>query len=533
MMLAARFLRIGGAVFGLLIVAVYERLRGGTDNRSTLPDRLRATLERLGPTFIKVGQGLSLRRDLLPDRYIAALSKLQADARPFPQAAARHEIETGLGKPIHDLFSSFDETPLAAASIAQVHRAQMPDGREAIIKVRRPRIRSQIDRDMRALIGLLRLLCAMSSRIARFEPVRLAHEIWTNLRRETDFRLEARAVRRFADAFADWDTVHVPEVIDDLISETVLVQEFSSGRLLSDAALADSGPRYAANLVEIYLHQIFVLGFFHGDPHPGNLFFMDAGTICFHDFGLTGQLDHATRRRLALFVQAFVHQDADWMLDAAVELGLLRISGERQAIVHGLEELLTEYASLPMRQWSMADLFLRISRLGNKESVLLPHYLIVLMRALFLVEHALHTLDPAMNVLDTLIERGNAAIMALAEGPSHAALSRLRFEAGLAVYDLPGAAAAWLSEVRREGFHPALQIHLPQIERTEAGLERTGNRLALALVTLGLYIASSLLMQHSIGPRILGMPLLALVGYFLALWYTLRLSRAIARSGRL
>jgi len=532
-MLVARVFRVIGAAFHLLVVAAYERVRGIAADRSTLPNRLRATFERLGPTFIKVGQALSLRRDLLSDRYIAALSKLQADARPFPPAAARREIETSLGKPVTDLFSSFDELPLAAASIAQVHRAQLPDGRDVIVKVRRPQIRSQIDRDMRALIWLLRLLCALASRVARFEPALLAHEIWTNLRRETDFRLEARAVRRFADAFADWETVHVPRIFDDLITETVLVQEFSTGRLLGDAGLADAGPRYAANLVDIYLHQIFVLGFFHGDPHPGNLFFMDDGAICFHDFGMTGQLDHATRRRLALFVQAFVHQDASWMLDAATELGLLRVSGERQAFIRGIEELLTEYASLPMQQWSIADLFLRVSRLGNRESVLLPYYLIVLMRALFLVEHALHTLDPAMNVLDTLVEKGNAAIKALVEGPSTAALSRLSFEAGLAVHDLPGAVAAWLSEARRDGFHPALQIHLPQIERTEAGLERTGNRLALALVTLGLYIASSLLMQHSIGPRILGMPVLALFGYFLALWYTLRLSRAIARSGRL
>src|SRR3546814_663060 len=134
------------------------------------------------------------------------------------------------------------------------------------------------------------------------------------------------------------------------------------GRLLGDPALADEGPLYAVNLVDIYLHQIFVLGFFHGDPHPGNLFFMPEGTICFHDFGLTGQLDHATRQRLALFVQAFVYRDPGWMLDAAIDLGLLEVSGEREAVARGMEEILTEYALLPMRDWSMAELFLRVSR---------------------------------------------------------------------------------------------------------------------------------------------------------------------------
>lgn len=532
-MLVARLFRIFGAAFRLLALAAYERARGVRAERSTLPDQLRNELERLGPTFIKGGQALGLRRDLLTAPYISALSKLHAGARPFPPAAVRREIEASLGRPIASLFSSFEEQPFAAASIAQVHRAQLPDGRAVIIKVRRPRIRAQIDRDMRALIQLLRLALAVRPSLARFDPVRVAQEIWSNLRRETDFRLEARAVRRFGDAFRDWPSVHVPAVIDDLVTETVLIQEFAMGRLLGDPELASEGPLYAANLVDIYLHQIFVLGFFHGDPHPGNLFFMPGGTICFHDFGLTGQLDHATRQRLALFAQAFVYRDPDWMLDAAIDLGLLEASGEREVVARGMEEILTEYALLPMRDWSMAELFLRVSRLGQGETALLPYHLVVLMRALFLVEHALHTLDPAMNVLDTLVEKGKAVITPLIEKPSRAALTRLGFEAGLTVHDLPGIAASWLTEVRRGGLHPALRIQLPQIEQAEAGIERTGNRLALALVTLGLYIASSLLMQHSIGPRILGMPVLALFGYLLALWYTLRLARGIARSGRL
>lgn len=533
MMLLARLLRIGGATFVLLAFVLQERIRGIAPDKSALPERLRKTLERLGPTFIKAGQALSLRRDLVPDRYIAALSQLQAGAHPFSPLAARREIERSLGRTIADLFSSFEDDPFAAASIAQVHRAQLSDGRPVVVKVRRPRVRTQLDLDMRALIWLLRLVSALSPRMARFEPVRLAREVWTNLRRETDFRLEARAIRRFADAFQDWPTVHVPGVIDPLVTEAVLVQELVAGRLLGDPALAREGPRFAADLVEIYLHQIFVLGFFHGDPHPGNLFFMADCAICFHDFGLTGQLDDATRQRLALFVQAFVHQDAGWMLDAASDLGLLAVSGERQAFIRGIEEILAEYASLPMQQWSIADLFLRLSRLGAGDAVFLPYHLVVLMRALFLVENAVRTLDPAMNVLDTLVQKGGAAITALVESRSEAGFARMGFEAGLAVHALPSALAAWLSGARRDGFQPALRIHLPRIERMEAGIERASNRLALALVTLGLYIASSLLMQHSIGPRILGLPVLALFGYLLALWYTLRLARGIARSGRL
>jgi ubiquinone biosynthesis protein len=528
-----RLFRIGVATAGLLWVAAVERFRGTPAEASLLPQRLRIAVEQLGPTFVKLGQALSLRRDLLPDPWLAELGQLQDRVAPFPGVEARRTVEAALGRPIEQVFAAFETEPMAAGSIAQVHRARLTDGRAVIVKVRRPGIRVQIDRDMRALVGVGRLALIVAPRLHRFQPLRLIQEIWTNLRKEADFRQEARSIRRFSEAFREWPTLYIPDVVDDLYAETVLVQEMSGGLGIGDPSV--DGPRLAQVLVEVYLHQFLVLGLFHGDPHPGNLFVRPDGRLCFHDFGLVGYLDGRTRRALALYLQAFVHQDAAWMLDAAVDLGLLGGALDRTAFIRGIEEILADYASLPLKDWSLAEAMLRVARLGSGKNFVIPHNLVVLMRALVLVESALRTLDPDFKVLDTLLTRGREVMEGgFRQGAAATAFARLKTEAVLTAQDLPGLAAAWLHRARREGGGPLLVMRHEGLESLETHLDRTGNRLALAIVTLGLYVAASLLMLHSAGPRVFGdLPLLALLGYALALWLSFRLVRAIVRSGRL
>lgn len=224
--MALRLFRIGWAIAALLIFAARHRLRPQPE--VSIADRLRLTLERLGPTFVKLGQALSLRRDVLPDEYVAALHQLQDHVAPFPGPLARREVERALGRPVEAIFADFDDEPLAAASIAQVHRARLEDGTPVIVKVRRPRIRAQIDRDMRILIAVLRLAVILAPRLQKFRPVDLVKEVWANLRKETDFRQEARNIRRFVEAFRGLEPVYVPGVVDDLYGESVLVQELTA-----------------------------------------------------------------------------------------------------------------------------------------------------------------------------------------------------------------------------------------------------------------------------------------------------------------
>ena len=499
------------------------------------PEQLCLSFARLGTTFIKFGQALSMRRDILPDEYVAALQSLQDHISPFPTKTAIVEIERGLGRPIKELFSSFDEKPLAAASVAQVHGALLHDGRQVIVKVRRPGIKTQIDHDMHALGAVARLATALIPRLRHYQPLRIIEEIWSNLRKEIDFRQEARNIKRFVAAFADWPTIHIPRAIDGLVGETVIVQERSSGCRIDDPAIRADGPQLAQNFVDAYLYQVFVLGVFHGDPHPGNIFITAEKKICLHDFGLVGVLDRTARRELAAFASAFIHQDADWLLDAAIDLGVLGGEMNRAEFRHGLAEIIADYAARPVRDWSMAEAFLRISRLGQAQNVFVPYELIVLMRAMFNAEHAVRTLDPEFELLESLQTKGPGVLKAAMEQADwDTMIDRLKHGTLAAVQELPAMLNSWTRRLNREGEGLGLSLRLHGLENLETHLDRSSNRLALALVTLGLYIAGSLLMLHSVGPRLYDdIPVLAVLAYSLALWFTLRLARGISRSGRL
>jgi len=525
-----RLFQIGFAVWAYLLGWLLIRLHLWRP-AVTPAQRLCRTVQRLGTTFVKLGQGLSLHRDLLPDEYIRALQSLQDHVAPFPDAVARREVEQALGKPIAELFAEFEAHPMAAASIAQVHQARLHDGRQVVVKIRRPSIKAQIDRDMRLLRGVLRALLALLPWLQRFDPLAIVDEIWSNLRKETDFRREAQNTLRFVEAFRGSATVHVPVVIDGLYTESVLVQEMSGGRRVDDPAVRAHGPQLAQALVEAYLQQLFVMGVFHGDPHPGNLFIMDSGHICFHDFGIVGTLDPSTRRNLAAFLLAFVHQDSEWMLDAALDLGLLAGVMDRSEFRQGMQELIQDYAGLPLKDWSLAEAFMRVARLGRGRNIRIPHNLLVLMRMLYLMENAVRDLDPEFNLLQSLLGKAEETFSPSAGAGAETGLSRLRFEAAAGVRELPAELGAWIHRLRAQGVEMQVQHH--GMEELEQTIARGSSRVALALVTLGLYIAASLLMQHSIGPRLGEMPLLAAAGYALALWFTWRLARGISRSGKL
>jgi ubiquinone biosynthesis protein len=489
------------------------------------PERLRLAFARLGTTFIKFGQALSMRREMLPDAYIAALQSLQDHIAPFPAEDAVREIEHGLQRSIGELFERFDREPLAAASIAQVHTARLHDGRNVIVKVRRPHVRARIDHDMHALAWLVRIALVLGPRLKHYQPLRIIDEIWNNLHKEIDFRQEARNVRRFAKAFAEWDTVHIPGVIDDLVAETVVVQARSGGRRIDDPGIASDGPRLAQNFVDAYLHQIFVLGIFHGDPHPGNLFITGEGRICFHDFGLIGVLDTGTRRKLAAFANAFIRQDADWLLDAAIDIGVLGGEMDRPHFRRGLSEIIADYAALPLKDCSLAEAFLRVTRLGQAQNVLVPYDLLVLMRALSLAEHVVRVLDPEFQLLESLQVKGPEVLqVAMEQSDWRGSLERVKHDGVMAVHEVPAILASLLRSLRPNGEGLRLGLHIRELDDLKEHIDRSVNRLAVALVILGLYVSGALLMQHSIGPRIFGdIPTLAALALLLALWLSFRL----------
>lgn len=522
-----RLFRINVAHWGYLLW--WSLSRSGMLRSGISPaQRFVATLERLGTTFVKLGQGLALHRELLPDQYVAALGKLHDRVEPFPGDLAKTEIEASFGRPLAELFAEFDAQPFAAGSIAQVHRARLHDGQTVIVKVRRPGIKHQLEEDIRISRWFVKSVLWGWPTARRVQPLELIDELACNLRREIDFRQEAANIARFVEVFRDSPTVYVPGVIGELYSEWVIVQEMSPGWRIDDPKSQAHGPELAKHLVDAYLHQLFVVGIFHGDPHPGNLFVLEDGRICFHDFGLVGFLDRATRTNLIAFMLAFVQQDGDWLLDAYLDLGMLGGKPDRAEFRAEMEELIQDYARKPLKDWSFGEVFLRIAQMGQGRSTRIPHHLLVLLRAIFLMESTLRRLDPHFNLIEGLFAQAGRMLEAI-EGTSAAAeaVGRLQYESLVSLRQLPGRLGQALHRIRSQGVE--LPITHQGLGPLQEEIRRSSARVSLALVTLGLYIAASLLMQHSLGPRWGNTPVLAVAGYVLALWLTWRLVRDVCR----
>jgi ubiquinone biosynthesis protein len=508
----------------------FLRLRRRAPER--LPGRINATLVGLGTTFIKLGQGLSLRWDLLPAAYRDALSRLHSDVPPFPASEAVRAIEQAFGAPLGDLFVHFDDTPLAAASVAQVHAARLHDGRDVVVKITRPGIHAQVQADLRLLRRMMRIAQWVWPPLKRQRPLELVDELTGFLHDEIDMRHEALNMRRMAGVIDPLPAVTLPHVIDPLVTSEVLVQERSHGRRLETVYGSPTAPALAGALLDTYLHQLFGAGVFHADPHPGNLFLLDDGRLCFHDFGSIGVLDPASRLALGGLVEAIAAEDAGAVLDAAIALGFFQRHVERRTYEREIHLILADMASRPLAKWSIAEAIWRVARIGHGVSFRLPPHLLVLMRTLFLVENTLRALDPKLDLLGALTSR--APDIARVIDASRPAGRPIALRLARTARQLPQLAADLLRQAQLSDGRPAFSIHHHGLYSTQEAIARTGNRLAVALVTLGLYVSGALLTLHGGGPRLLGhLPFLAAVAFVAAGLLSLRLVIAISRSGHL
>lgn len=291
------------------------------------PQALRSLLERLGPTFVKFGQILSMRADLVGAELSEELSKLQSNVGPFPYETAREIIKEELGGYPEDVFASFEKVPVAAASLAQVHRASLSDGAEVAVKVQRPGIRKIIEQDIHILLFLANLAERLLPEWRVYQPARLVQEFADWTLRELDFKAEARNAERFRYIFRENRDIVIPKVYWDYTTPRVLTAAFSHGAKVTDleriAAFGVDRKKLASMGVDAFFQQFFVAGFFHADPHPGNFFAMPDGTLCLHDFGMVGYLDQTSRRELLSCLIAFVNKDIEGYIKHLMHMAVI------------------------------------------------------------------------------------------------------------------------------------------------------------------------------------------------------------------
>lgn len=508
----AEILRIVGT-FG--IGEVLERIglaglspssRGnGDDAASSAPERLRLALENLGVTFIKLGQILSTRGDLLPPEWIAELEKLQGDVPALPWDAVRRQVEDDLGGSVDEVFLSFEREAMAAGSIAQVHRARLRDGADVVVKVRREGLRAIVDADLRLLSHAAGIAEARWPDLARYRPREILRHLGTALSEELDLSAEARNCEAMAANLEKLDTVTIPRVYGEWSSERLLVQEFVQGIAPNDRTALRKAGRDTALLAkrgaEAFLHMALVDGFFHSDPHPGNLRALPGDRIAFIDFGMVGRIGDRRREQLLSLVAAIVDGSGErvagllveWSGAANVDFARLEAAGDTFVARHGTP---------PLRLGEAVQDFVALAR---EHALALPPDLALLFKALITADGVMRLLDPnfdAISVAAPIVRREMARRYAPASLAGKSKTLALDL-AGLAA-DLPGLLRLLALRLRQGRL--SAEIELKGLDRLGADIRWAATRIAVAVVTaaFALGVAPSLIAH---GPPVFGVPL--------------------------
>ena len=500
--------------------------------------RLARALEELGPTYIKLGQVLGSRADLMPPAFIDEFRKLQDRVQPFPTAEARAVIEAELGGPIERFFSEFGAAPFAAGSIAQAYQAQTRDGRAVVVKVRRPGIRGVVEADIDILGRLAELAERYVPEYRVFRPTMLVEEFAQTVRKETDFIAEASNTQRFGEAFAEDPHIVVPHVLWNLSGEGVLTLERIEGAPVYDAdRLARAGAdrkALARHLTECFMRQYFELGLFHADPHPGNLVVQAPDRIGILDFGQVGRVSDAMRSKLGTALIAALNREFDIVLDVLDDLGAVpeELDGER--LKGDLAALVDKYAGVPLKRLDLRGLFEEITGTARRHRVILPRDFVLLGKSLVTVGGVALDLDPETSMVAVVRPKIDALVRQKVS-PRH--LMHQGLASAYHVVSLVEQGPRQLRQVLRKINRGRLQIVFrhENLDRFITELDRSSNRIAFALIVAAIILGSSVLMQAHVRPLIpvTDVPLLGLLGYLVAGLLGVWLAIAILRSGRL
>jgi ubiquinone biosynthesis protein len=478
---------------------------------------------------------LSQREDVVSAELAGELRSLQDNATPFPGASARALIEAETGRGVAELFGDFEDTPLAAASVAQVHRAMRRDGTRVIVKVQRPAIAETIEADIAVLRRLARMLPAVLPSLRAFNLGELVEEFAATLRLELDFEHEARNAERFAAVNRGELEVVVPRILWEATTRRVLTMEYGEGRRLDDPAVpAAERTRLARSLMRLFLTQVFEHGVFHGDPHPGNILVLADGRLWFHDFGALGELPPRVQESLRQLFLAVMARDAGWVASAYLGMGGATRELDRPAFTRDLAASLERYYRQSGHP-SFGAIIEEFIALGRRHHIRLLRETTLLMRAFSELESLVRRLDPHFSSLGSF--RGYSARLL-----KHAFMPQLGVAQVAQTYRLASAAREAAGELpialhrlmgRLERGDPLFDIRHQSGGSIERHLLHASNRLAFALIVAATVIGSAILIAADAGPHWRDLPLLGVIGFVLAGMLGLAWAALALSSGKL
>jgi ubiquinone biosynthesis protein len=497
------------------------------------PERLRTACVELGPTFVKMGQVLSTRPSLLPRAYIRELAKLQEEVPPIPFAEVRSVLETELKRPLPEVFALVEEAPLGSASIAQVHRARLLDGREVVVKVQRPGISGTIQSDIEILCRLATLVETHVEDWRVFRPSAIIDELARRLEEETDFTTEAAHILRFERQFADDPTIHVPQVIHEASTCRLLTMEYIEGvHVFSDpvalAALGLDPVEIGRRIADLGLRQMFVHGFFHGDPHPGNIRILPGNVICFLDFGMMGFLDLRGREAFADLMWAISRRSEVGFANSLLKIAPAEHEPDRQVLEADAAEFMHRYFYLPSGEIEFGKLASQLLELTARHSLQMPGNFLTLLKSLSQIEGVVRRMNPQHDFFQQAKPIfAEARLQRFKSKQVTESLYEFGMEIAALARELPAEIRRILSQLKtgqsrmifkHEGLGPHVDV-----------LAKTGNRLTFGLVLAAMLIGSAQMAQARMPLQWHGIPIIGMLGFLISgvmgLWLLISILR--------
>jgi predicted unusual protein kinase regulating ubiquinone biosynthesis (AarF/ABC1/UbiB family) len=491
----------------------------GTSTAHKAIEDLPDDIQKLGPTFVKIGQLLAGRADLLPLEYMQSLERLQDSCEAMPFETVRAVIEEELGGRLEDHFARMDEVPLGAASLGQVHRAWTHLGRDVAVKVQRPDIRKQMISDLQAIAQVADLLTEHTDWGYRHQLAELVTEFRHTLMRELDYQQEAENLSRLATNISDFDTLFVPQPIEDLTSPRVLTMDFVDGRkiktLRNEGATIENGEVLAEDLFRAYLQQVLVDGFYHADPHPGNIMLTCDGRIALIDLGMVGKIPPRLRERVLSLVMAASDGRSEDVIHMAIEIGHVLETFDRRKFSQRVNRLVMDRYKTRAEGMAAGRLMLGIAEIAGDTGLFVPTEIAVLGKALVNLESVGEVLSPDFDV-DASIRRNMSRMVnrRLLQSLSPGTLLSGMLETKELIGDLPRRVATILDNVANN--EARLRIDAVDEERLITGIRSIANRIAVGLVLAALIIAAAILMSIESRYTLFGYPAMAIVLFIAA-----------------
>lgn len=522
-------------IFHLLSIPSRLGLTVASDRKS-VGERIRGVIEELGPTFVKLGQIASTRSDLIPPSVIRELEKLQDDVKPFPFHDVQEIVETELGGPLEQTFRSFDPEPVAAASIGQVHIAMLKTGERVAVKIQRPAVAETIRTDMAILQNLAVLAEARFEWAKRFQIRNMIENLGKSLIDELDYSIEAKNTQTLYNHFQNDPYICIPRVYDDYCSKVMLTTEYVDGVKLTQPdrllALGFDPKKMAERLMQAVLRQIFIDGFFHADPHPGNLMALPDDRIAFLDFGMVGRLTSDMKRHFASLIIALMRQSTPGVMAAIMRMGIVGDEVDMAELRRDIDRLHDKYVGVPLSEVGMGEAVRDLMDVAYRHQIRIPTDFILVGKTLMTVEGLVEQLDPQISIMRIAEPFGKRLLLEqfrpgkIAEG-----IKEELYDFGELVFHLPKHLKEIVSSIKKG----KVELSIPDFDKLLRKLDRIINRISFSIVLLsfsiimtGIIIGSSLTRQASMLWNVPALEIGFLIAVFLVVW----LIHSIFKSGR-